>query len=191
VSRIFTRVIRARFGDRRPPATVRAAAGSHDRGAAAVEFAIIVPLLLFLLFAIIGYGYMLSFRQGLSQAAAEAARAAAVAPSTIPDVPVGSDPDSLRTRAIEAVNQGLESYGVTCVAVGSSGSGNLMHGSDQAGDCDISLPAQACSGSTVGATCVEVTLSYTYEDDSLLPSFPGLGIVLPDRLTYTTEAQVS
>jgi hypothetical protein len=39
--------------------------------------------------------------------------------------------------------------------------------------------------------CVEVTLSYTYSDDPLLPSFPGVGVVLPDHMTYTTEAQVS
>jgi hypothetical protein len=38
---------------------------------------------------------------------------------------------------------------------------------------------------------VKVTLSYTYEDDSLLPKFPGLGVVLPDQMTYTTEAEVS
>jgi hypothetical protein len=38
---------------------------------------------------------------------------------------------------------------------------------------------------------VEVTLSYTYADDSLLPSFPGLGILLPEQMTYTTEGEVS
>ena len=157
----------------------------HERGAAAVEFAIIVPFLCFLLFAIIGYGYMLSFRQALSQAAAEAARAAAVAPASIPDTGATGE-DSLQTRAIEAVNQGLDSYGVTCTPAGT-----LLRGTEPAGDCTISLPAQTCSGSTVAATCVKVTLSYTYEDDSLLPTFPGLGIVLPDRLTYVTEAQVS
>lgn len=53
-----------------------------DRGAAAVEFALVVPLLLLILFGIISYGYMLSFRQSISQAAAEGARAAAVAPVT-------------------------------------------------------------------------------------------------------------
>ena len=49
-----------------------------ERGAAAVEFALVVPLLLLLIFGIISYGMMLSFRQGLTQAASEGARAAAV-----------------------------------------------------------------------------------------------------------------
>ena len=53
-----------------------------ERGAAAVEFALVAPLLFLLLLGIISYGYMFSFRQGLSQAAAEGARAAAVAPAS-------------------------------------------------------------------------------------------------------------
>ena len=150
-----------------------------------MEFAIVVPFLLFLLFAIIDYGYMLSFRQALSQAAAEGARAAAVAPASVPDTAIGTA-DSLQNRAVQAVNQGLSSYGISC-----TNAGVLMHGTDPAGECAVSLPAQACSGSTTGATCVEVTLTYTYADDPLLPSFPGLGVILPDQMTYTTEAQVS
>ncbi|HET9422899.1 MAG TPA: TadE/TadG family type IV pilus assembly protein [Nocardioides sp.] len=158
--------------------TTRARNGRDEGGAAAVEFALIVPLLCFLLFAIIAYGYMLSFRQAVSQAAAEGARAAAVAPRTL-------DAASVKTRAVQAVNQGLDAYGVTCLA-----DGKLMHDGEQAGTCTIS-GKQACSGSTVAAQCVEVALSYTYEDDSLLPTFPGLGVLLPETLSYTTEAQVS
>jgi len=156
-----------------------------EGGAAAVEFALVVPLLCFLLFAIISYGYMLSFRQALSQAAAEGARAAAVAPPSLPDSPPTVGADSRKTRAIDAVNQGLGSYGVSCTTTG-----QLLKGSEPSGSCTISGP-QTCTGSTSNASCVKVTLSYTYEDDSLLPSFPGLGVVLPDQMTYSTEAEVS
>ncbi|MBS4751335.1 pilus assembly protein [Nocardioides sp. zg-ZUI104] len=52
----------------------------RERGAAAVEFALIVPVLMLLVFGIINYGHMLSVRQSVSQAAAEGARAAAVEP---------------------------------------------------------------------------------------------------------------
>lgn len=54
----------------------------EERGAAAVEFALLVFPLCLILFGIITYGYLLSFRQSVSQAAAEGARAAAVAPAT-------------------------------------------------------------------------------------------------------------
>ena len=36
-------------------------------GAAAVEFALVAPLLLVVVFGILSYGYMLSFRQSMSQ----------------------------------------------------------------------------------------------------------------------------
>ena len=49
-----------------------------DRGAAAVEFALVLVPLMLIVFGIISYGFMLSFRQTLSQAATEGARAAAV-----------------------------------------------------------------------------------------------------------------
>lgn len=156
-----------------------------EGGAAAVELALVVPLLCFLLFAVISYGYMLSFRQALSQAAAEGARAAAVAPPSLPDLPANAGDDSRKTRAVEAVNQGIGSYGVTCTTTG-----QLLKDSSAAGTCSISNP-QPCAGSTIGTSCVKVTLTYTYRDDTLLPSFPGLGIVLPDQMTYTTEAEVS
>ncbi len=184
MSGVIARVIDAHRQSRPGSAPDAGACGSRDRGAAAVEFAIVVPFLCFLLFAIIDYGYMLSFRQALSQAAAEGARAAAVAPASVPNTASGNA-DSLQNRAVQAVNQGLSSYDVACTT-----GGLLMHGTDHAGVCTVSLP-QACTGSTTGAMCVEVTLAYTYSDDPLLPSFPGVGVVLPDTMTYTTEAQVS
>ena len=79
----------------------------REDGAAAVEFALVVPLLLLLLFGIISYGYMLSFRQALSQSAAEGARAAAVSPTT-------STEEQTQAAALNALNQALETYGVSC-----------------------------------------------------------------------------
>ena len=58
--------------------------GREDRGAAAIEFALILPILVVLVFGIIAFGYMLSFRQAMSQAAAEGGRAAAVRPPARP-----------------------------------------------------------------------------------------------------------
>lgn len=146
-----------------------------DRGAVAVEFALVMPLLLVLLFGVIGYGYMLSFRQGISQAAAEEARTAAVLSPSDPAV-------AGKTR--DAVNGALGSYGVTCAS-----NGTLMKGASPAGTCTISA-RRPCSNAAT-SQCVEVSLAYTYRDDPLLPSFPGLGIVLPEQLAYSTEAQVN
>ena len=142
-----------------------------DRGAAAVEFALIAPLLLFLLFAIIGYGYMLSFRQALSQGAAEGAREAAVAPSGYADADRIAD-------ARSAVDDSLDSYGITCVG------DNLMRNGTDVGTCEVTL--DTCGSNE----CVNVELGYAYSDHALVP-VPGLGIVLPDNLSYTASARVS
>ncbi|WP_340539410.1 TadE/TadG family type IV pilus assembly protein [Nocardioides sp. GXZ039] len=150
----------------------------EDRGAAAVEFAIVVIPLLYLVFGIINYGYMLAFRQSVSQAAAEGARAAAVAPAGLPEA-------DLRQRAAEAVDGALESYDVSCEVT----SGLLMHGDEESGTCQITGPV-TCSGSTTGAQCMRVELDYTYADDPLLPDV-GYGIVLPDHLKFASEVQVS
>jgi Flp pilus assembly protein TadG len=77
----------------------------HDqRGAALVEFAIASTLLLVLLFGIISYGYVLSFKQGLTQAAAEGARQAAV----------GGDHVAAVTNAVGAFNKTCSSPGLAC-----------------------------------------------------------------------------
>ncbi len=53
----------------------------RDRGAAAVEFALVVPILLMLLFGMIDYGLYFSNQLGVQQGARDAARQAAVGSS--------------------------------------------------------------------------------------------------------------
>ncbi|WP_372734925.1 TadE/TadG family type IV pilus assembly protein [Nocardioides sp.] len=150
----------------------------NQRGAAAVEFALVAPLLMLLVFGIISYGYMLSFRQGISQGVAEGARAAAVAPAQLTAT-------QKQTRAREAINSGLGNYGVAC-----NSSNNLIKGGSVVGTCQVSSP-QTCTGSTVNAMCVKVTVNYDYRENPLIPSVPGIGIVLPERLSVISEAQVN
>lgn len=77
----------------------------HDqRGAAVVEFAIASTVLLVLLFGIISYGYALSFKQDLTQAAAEGARQAAV----------GGDYATAVGKSLGAYNKNCSSQGFTC-----------------------------------------------------------------------------
>lgn len=51
---------------------------SRDRGSAAVEFALVLPILLMLIFAIVDFGRMLSAKITVTEAAREGARAAAL-----------------------------------------------------------------------------------------------------------------
>lgn len=96
-------------------------ARDREEGAAAVEFALVVVPLLLLVLAAISYGYMLSFQQSITQAAAEAARSAALAPAT-------ADREAIARRTVEDV------LGVAC------GSTYLQ----------CTFPAQPCAAECVG-----------------------------------------
>src|SRR5690242_12463887 len=81
-----------------------------EAGTALVEMAFILAPLCLPLFGIIVYGYLMSFRQNMTQAAAEGARAGAIAP---PD----NDPNDHTTaiaQARAATRQALGSFGEDC-----------------------------------------------------------------------------
>ena len=151
-----------------------------QNGAAAVEFALVAPLLLLLVFGVISYGYMLSFRQALSQGAAEGARAAAVSP-----YPAAADKE---TAALNAINDALNvnAYGITCTGVAAGSS--LKKDGVVVGTCSVTTAA--CESDPT-KDCVTVALDYHYKDHPLLPNFPGVGLVLPSHLTYDSTARVS
>jgi Flp pilus assembly protein TadG len=163
------RAVRSEAGGRRT-------ARREERGAAAVEFALILPILVVLVFGIIAFGYMLSFRQALSQAAAEGGRAAAVRPA-------GTSSGDRLTAARMAVNDALDAYGVECTS-----GGGLTHSGGPSGACTITIGA--CSSGPTGAQCAKVTLDYPYRDNSLIPGL-GINAILPDDLEYTSEVRVS
>lgn len=146
----------------------------RDDGAAAVEFALVVPLLLLLLFGIISYGVMPSFRQTMSQAAAEGARAAAV---TLLEA-------DKQAAGYAAIDNAFESFGTTCDA------GVLRKKGTAVGTCTVTSPGP-CVPAATGVQCVTVTLSYDYRDHPIVPSFPGVGYVMPSVLTYSAQARVS
>jgi Flp pilus assembly protein TadG len=161
--------------------TARSACRPRDQaGAAAVEFALVAPLLLLLVFGVISYGYMLSFRQALSQAAAEGARAAAV--SSFPTQ------SAKEAAALSAINEalGVDAYGVSCTGVAAGSP--LKKDGVTVGTCSVITAACAQEPSK---NCVTVDLDYLYKDHPLLPNFPGVGLVLPSHLTYDATARVS
>lgn len=143
-----------------------------ERGAAAVEFALVVPFLLLILFGIISYGWMLSFRQALSQGAAEGARAAAVS--------VADDDASRTAAALASLNDSLDLYGVSC-----SG-GSLLKDGATVGTCSLTIAACA---NDPNAKCATLDVDYAYADHPLLPDFPF--VPLPDSLHYSAVARVS
>lgn len=141
-----------------------------DRGAAVVETALCICFVVLpIVFGVIAYAYMLSFRQSVTQASAEGARAGAVAPT--------GTSDANRTAAALKATSGAMATGpggLTC------NSGYLV----------CTAPVAACTDGS-GKNCITVTVTYPYRDHSLLPTIPGLGFMLPKDITYVSVAEVN
>jgi Flp pilus assembly protein TadG len=157
----------------RPAQKDRSTRGRGDDGAALVEFALVCIILFTLVFGIIHFGYLLSFKQDMTRAAAEGARAGAVA------FPASNALDD----AEDATQDAVEAAGKDC-------GGNYSGLSDPDGDgmtCTVTVgPCVTASGD-----CVTVLLSYDQEDHPVLGAAPFVGLILPDTLTSKSEARVN
>ncbi len=137
----------------------------RERGAAILEMALVSVVLFALLFGIITYAWMMSFRQSMTQAAAEGARAGAVALASADNSIAEGDADAAMQAAVNEFHDC--SGAMTCDAV--------------VADCPAPSVKQ----------CVFVDISYDYDADPLLPRFPGLGLLLPDSLSASSVAEIS
>jgi Flp pilus assembly protein TadG len=125
-----------------------------QRGAAAVEFAIVVPLLFLLIFGIIDFGFGFHAWDASENAAREGARVAAVDPNTA-DI-------TARVRSSSSfLNQAKLNVAITCSTNNGSSFG-------------------ACApGSTwLEGDIVRVTVTYAYSFITPLPHMVGLGSTL-------------
>lgn len=137
--------------------------GLSERGAAAVEFAIVAPLLFLLVFAIIDFGFAFHGWDAIQNAAREGARVGAVTPNVAQiEARVRSSSSFLdqsrMTVTVQCAKGGSSSFG-TCGAAGSWAEGDL----------------------------VRVTVVYAYSYMTPLPSFVGMGQTLQE--TAITEAR--
>ena len=151
--------------------TARRARGRGDDGAALVEFALICVLLFTLIFGIIHFGFLLSFKQDMTRAAAEGARAGAVA----------FPADNAEDDAAEATQDAVETAGKEC---------STTNGIDADGDgmaCRVTVtPCISSAGD-----CVSVELIYDQDEHPLLGAAPFVSKLLPDTLTSRSEARVN
>lgn len=137
----------------------------HDqRGAALVELTLAVPVLVMFLVAIISYGIILSFKQGMTQVAAEAARAGAVAGAAGAEDGAQTVLDDAE-RVLDRACNGDD--GLTCEV-------ELF---------DCTPPGTDCR--------VEVEVSFDNGSHPLAPPIPFLSAVLPRALTAKSVVRVS
>ena len=132
-----------------------------DHGAAAVEFALVVPMLLMILFAIITFGFLFAQKLAIENTARQAARYGAVENRTCADVVAeatfaGQPLVDLATGTITVTRGPAGSPGSPCSGEPCKGSGDMDN----------------------------VTVTITYPGKVLIPVFPGMG----NTLTLTAEA---
>jgi Flp pilus assembly protein TadG len=132
-----------------------------------VEFALVVTFLCLVIFGIITFGILLGYRQNLTQAATEAARAASVQQNAADQ----------KTAALAAATSALDELDHTC---GSTPEAGLT--------CTVS-DTFACPSDTTLA-CRTVTVTLDNDLHSVVPKVPLLSAFIPHQLHATTTVIV-
>lgn len=147
-----------------------------EDGAAIVEFTLVAVLLLTLVFGIIQFGLILSFKQDMTRAAAEGARAGAVA------VGVGGQTvaEAAVQRADAATREAVEAFGGSFSGVGCAREG-----------MDCGTPVVAPCTAEAGYDCVTVTLTYDYDNHPLFGRVPIIEAFLPDQVKAESVARIN
>jgi Flp pilus assembly protein TadG len=124
---------------------------------------VVTPLLL-LLMGIIYFGIILSFKQAVTQSAAEGAR------SLAPISGAAATQAVAQATALGPTNRPLSGWNKSCASAGMT--------------CTFS--PGPCAGNA-SATCATVTVTYDYRSNPLLPSLPLLDKLMPQRVRSTAD----
>ncbi|HYR61321.1 MAG TPA: TadE family protein [Actinomycetota bacterium] len=147
-----------------------------DRGTVALEFALVIPTLLLLVYGGLSFGLAMAAKSVTTEAAAEGARAAIGAPIIAADggSQCAAYTRTARAQALQALN-GLgtsSSYATVTPTVGM-------------------LAGGACVDTATTGVIVTVTVSYPYAAHPTIPNAPGMGLVLPTSIDATYAVEVS
>jgi len=142
---------------------------SGENGVEMLEFALVIPIFVFVLYGLIAFGIMLNGKQQITNAVSEGARAAIGARPQAGE----NDQQAQERTAKERVSQAL--------------GGNAL-----GGNYDPSMTTATVAPCTNSSSqCITVTVTYPYSSKPLVPNAPGLGLLMPDTLKSTAVVQVS
>lgn len=144
----------------------RRASRLSQKGSGAVEFALLFPLFFMVLYAIVSYSLIYVEKQVLTMAAEEGARTAL----NYQQATTISAAMTARTAAACTAASGMTT---TLVA---------------AATCTAS--SAACTYNTA-MQCVNVTMSYNYAANPILPPMPLMGFALPTTLASSAMVQLN
>lgn len=145
---------------------IHARRAGAQRGATAVEFALVFPLFFMILYAIITFSLILVAQQNLTMAAEEGARAA------------------LNWQSNTSLQTALTNRGNAACAAAKLVTAKLV----QSAQC---TPSSTTCGPGGTMQCVNVLLIYNYQANPIVPILPLLGIVVPKSLSSTATVQLN
>ncbi|PLZ03357.1 pilus assembly protein TadE [Burkholderia sp. WAC0059] len=140
----------------------------RQRGNAAIEFALLFPLFFLIFYAIVTFSVIFVAQQCLTLAAEDGARAALVYQQA--DTPA----DALASRAEAACETASQLVQDASAFVGNA-------------NC-AQTSGQCAYDSTMD--CVNVTLTYGYAANPILPAIPLMNLALPANLTGSATVQI-
>jgi Flp pilus assembly protein TadG len=148
--------------------------GRGDGGTAILEFTLVAILLFMIIFGIINFGLILSFKQDMTRAAAEGARAGAVA---FPSSTALADATAATDEAVKAFSDrfktnGCATDGMTCT--------KTVH------DCGTTT-----SGNASIPDCVTVELVYDYKTHPILAPVPLISAFMPSEIRAKSDARIN
>jgi Flp pilus assembly protein TadG len=147
-----------------------------QRGSVAVEFALIFPVFLLLVYGGLSFGLAMSCKGVLTEAAAEGARAAIGAQITPADS--GSQCNAYTRVAAQQAETVLQAAGFFTPPAQVTATATVG-----------GVPCQP--GTTTTGVQVAVAISYPYGSHPTIPNAPGLGLVLPATIFVQYQVEVS
>ncbi|MEZ0605379.1 TadE/TadG family type IV pilus assembly protein [Paraburkholderia sp. IW21] len=137
-----------------------------QRGATAVEFALVLPLFFTILYAIVTFSLILLAQQNLTLAAEEGARAA------------------LNWQSNNSVQNALDNRGAAACKTATLVASPLV----QNLTC---TPTSSSCGPSNAMKCINVALNYDYSTYPLVPNLPLLSFTIPKSLSGSATVQLN
>lgn len=144
----------------------------RQHGVYAIEFAFVFVVFFVVIYATLAYGIVLTLRQSLQYAAEEGARAGL-------RYPAGGASDQVSARISAAVAAASNRVWL---------SASVPSAYICPRDVDCETVASSC---TVAVCQVMVKVTYNYGAAPLIPSLPGMGLLLPETLTGKASVLLS
>jgi len=134
-----------------------------------VEFALVIPVFLFMLYGLITYGVILAQKQQITNAAADAARSGVGA---VAGTAGGGPAGETQSAAVQRV--------AIARVVASLGAQGNYTATTSTGTCSVG-----------SGTCLTVNIVYDYANHPLVPNAPGIGLFTPSTFHSTAIVQYS